>query len=251
MIRRRFAASAAAAAACFITLTVTAWRSAPEPVPTGAVRGTVSLDGAVRYTATPPEPTPIDMSSDAFCAAAHTTPVSQSPVVVGAQGGLRNAVVFVQEGLAPARHVVPQEPVVLDQRGCIYEPHVVALRAGQTLLIRNSDATLHNVHVTARTNRGFNIGQPIRGIESRRVLDRAEIGITVACDIHRWMGGAIAVFDHPYFAVTDDHGAFSLDGLPPGEYVIQVWHETLGTRSQRVTVTAGGQATTTFSFPGN
>jgi hypothetical protein len=123
------------------------------------------------------------------------------------------------------------------------------MAAGQTLVVRNSDATLHNVHVKGGRNRGFNIGQPVRGLESKRTFAQPEVGIEVACDIHGWMNGAIAVFDHPFFAVTSLDGSFSIPNLPPGEYVLEAWHQTLGTQSQRVTVTANAPATVTFTFP--
>jgi plastocyanin len=216
------------------------------------VHGVVTLGGTVRYGGSPPAARTIDMSADPYCAGAHQgTPPTAQPIETDARGNLRHAVVYVRQGLPAQRAPAPSTTATLDQRGCIYEPHVVALRAGQTLVIRNSDATLHNVHVTARVNRGFNVGQPIRGIESKRSFDRPEVGIQVACDIHGWMSGAIAVFDHPFFAVTGADGSFSLEGLPPGDYVIEVWHETLGTQSQNVTVAAGGQTATTFTFAGN
>ncbi len=116
--------------------------------------------------------------------------------------------------------------------------------------MRNSDETLHNVHVRATNNREFNIGQPIRGIESRRTFENAEVGISVTCDVHGWMSGVIAVFDHDWFAVSGENGGFSIDGVPAGSYVIDAWHETLGVQSQRVTVGAGGDATVTFRFGG-
>lgn len=223
---------------------------AGEPA-TGGVHGVVSLGGTVHYAGTAPAARPIDMSADPYCAGAHqgAQPTAQ-PIVADARGNVRHAVVYVKQGLPAQRAPAPATPATLDQQGCIYEPHVVALQAGQTLVIRNSDATLHNVHVTARANRGFNIGQPIRGIEAKRTFDKPELDIAVACDIHGWMSGAIAVFDHPFFAVTGPDGSFSLDGLPPGDYVVEVWHETLGTQSQNVTVAAGAQTATTFTFQG-
>jgi plastocyanin len=140
------------------------------------------------------------------------------------------------------------EPALLDQQGCIYAPHVVALRVGQPLRIRNSDPTLHNVHVRSERNREFNLGQPIRGLESRRTFTSGEVGIDVSCDVHGWMSGVIAVFDHPYFAVSGEDGGFVLAGVPAGTYTVEAWHETLGVTSQQVTVTATGEAQVTLEF---
>jgi hypothetical protein len=216
----------------------------------GDARGLFTIAGSVRFEGPPSSPQPIDMSADPYCAGAHGGQRVVSRTIDSDAGGrLRSAVVYVKQGFPAQRPPVPTEPVLLDQRGCMYEPHVVALRTGQTLVVRNSDATLHNVHVSPRSNRGFNLGQPIRGLEAKRVFDKAEVGIKVACDIHGWMGGAIAVFDHPWFAVTGEDGSYSLEGLPPGDYVVEVWHETLGIQSQRVTVAEGGQATASFTFP--
>lgn len=213
-------------------------------------RGLVTIAGYVRFEGSTPAPRAIDMAADPYCASAHgAQPPLAKAIDAGPEGRVRNAVVYVKLGLPAQRAPAPTEPVILDQRGCMYDPHVLALRAGQTLVVRNSDATLHNVHVSPQSNRGFNIGQPIRGLEAKRVFDKAEVGIKVVCDIHGWMGGAIAVFDHPWFAVTGEDGSYSLEGLPAGDYVVEVWHETLGTQTQRVSVAEGGQATASFTFP--
>jgi plastocyanin len=216
----------------------------PEPAAAGTVRGTIRFAGG----AAPPEP--VDMSSDAVCAAAHgggTVRVSKVKVTNG--GELADAIVYVKD--APRTPGGAEaEPVLLDQRGCIYEPHVVALRVGQPLRIRNSDPTLHNVHVRAEHNREFNIGQPIQGLEVRRTFTEAEVGIDVSCDVHGWMSGVIAVFDHPYFAVSGADGGFALEGLPAGTYTVEVWHETLGVTSRQVTVPATGDVQLTLEFGG-
>ncbi|MCI0436971.1 MAG: carboxypeptidase regulatory-like domain-containing protein [Gemmatimonadetes bacterium] len=222
-----------------------AWPSADA---TGRITGRVALTGTARFAGTAPAGEPIDFSGDAYCAGAHgNTRVLERAVVAGADGGLRDVVIYIRNAPA-ARGQPPATPVVLDQQGCLYTPHVVALRAKQTLLVRNSDETLHNVHVRAQNNKEFNIGQPIRGIESRRSFDNPEIGISVTCDVHGWMSGAIAVFDHDWFDVTSANGGFSIDGVPAGTYTIEAWHETLGTQSRQVTVGAGGDATVEFTF---
>jgi plastocyanin len=211
----------------------------------------VAVSGMVRFGGTPPAPTPVDMGGDAYCTEANggQAPMT-SPVKVAAGGGLANVIVHVKAGAPSGKAAAAgsAEAVVLDQVACAYDPHVVALRTGQTLIIRNSDATLHNVRVTPEKNQGFNIGQPVKGIEAKRVFRSPEVGIHVICNVHGWMSGVIAVFDHPYYAVTAEDGSFSLDELPPGEYTLEAWHETLGTQTQMLTIAAGGAGAVEFTF---
>lgn len=218
---------------------------------TGVITGVVRFEGSVTYAGEVPEGRPIDMSADSYCAEQHEGErVVAQTIVTGAEGRLADVVVHVKQGLAGKEYPVPEESVLLDQRGCLYAPHVLAARAGQTVVIRNSDETLHNVHVTSRNNRGFNIGQPIKGIESKRSFRAPEVGIDVRCDIHGWMQAWIGVFDHPFHAVTAPDGRFSFEGLPPGEYVVEAWHETLGSREMRVTVDGATPSDASFEFEG-
>ena len=216
---------------------------------TGSINGIVAVRGETRFEGTPPAARPVDFGGDAYCSGQHPNGLATTDVRVGAASGLRDVIVYLKE--APARAGAPEDAITLDQVNCEYTPRVVALQAKQTLIIRNSDATLHNVHVRSQRNREFNIGQPIRGITSRRTFDSAEVGIHVSCDVHGWMEGHIAVFDHPYFAVTAEDGSFSIDSVPAGNYVLEAWHPTLGLQQQNVTVAAGGDADVTFRFAGS
>ncbi len=209
----------------------------------GGYRGTVevgSISGSVRFTGTAPNAEIVDLSADGYCLAAHPGEVVVTrPIAIDAAGGLSDVIVYVAEGAPVGEFPVPSEPAVLNQEGCVYSPRVVALRVGQTMVIRNSDATLHNVHVSAQDNRSFNIGQPLRGLESRRTFQNPEVGIDVKCDIHGWMSAVIGVFDHPFFGVTSVDGSFTLGDLPPGEYVVEAWHRILGSQVQTITVGEG------------
>jgi plastocyanin len=217
----------------------------------GTHEGSAPLGGMVRFEGTPPAGRAADLSSDPFCAQANQgRTVRVDAPAVGEDGSVANVIVYVKEGPVQRGGPAPADPVVLDQQNCQYTPPAIALRAGQTLLIRNSDQTLHNVHVSPEQNRVINIGQPFAGAEARRTLPIPETGIPVACDIHGWMSGRIGVFDHPHFAVTGADGSFTLGELPPGDYVIEASHETLGVQQQRVTVAPGGQPTVTFTFRG-
>lgn len=213
----------------------------------GTVRA--SIQGTVTFSGSAAPGSPVDMSSDPYCVDARGTPLDDGTVRTTASGGLRDVVIVLRDVPTEGNSAPAAEPEVLDQVECEYVPRVFALRTGQELIVRNSDRTLHNVHVTAENNRGFNIGQPLPGIESRRSFDAAENNIDVKCDIHGWMHGTIFVFDHPYHAVTDAGGRFTIPDVPTGTYTLEVWHETLGSQSQSVTVDAGG-ATVSVAYEG-
>ena len=220
--------------------------------PSGAVDGTrisgriVFAEGQVRFAGAPPEEIAIDMSADPYCRDQHDEAVMDRIVRVGADGGLADVLVRVLN--APAAQTTSHAEVVLDQAGCIYAPGVVAVRVGQPLVIRNGDATLHNVRVVPSVNAGFNLGQPIRGIQSTRSFETPEIGIPVRCDIHGWMTASIHVLEHEFFDITGEDGSFTLPTLPPGDYEIEAWHPTLGTVTGQVSVTAAGASPLTLEF---
>jgi hypothetical protein len=206
-----------------------------------------SLKGEVKFEGVASKPSSIDMSADPLCAKEHATPATTEDIVVGANGGLANVVVYVSDGLAPGTFQPPQQPAVFEQKGCQYKPHVLAMQANQKLDVVNSDATTHNIHPNPNNNREWNMTQP-HGVPLEQTFAREEIAIPVKCNVHPWMRGYIAVFKHPYFAVTDKNGSFELKDLPPGTYTIMAWQEKLGTKSQKVTVGAGESKTLEFAF---
>lgn len=121
--------------------------------------------------------------------------------------------------------------------------------AGQpTLLIINSDPTLHNIHAMPRVNRGFNIAQPRRGMKTERTFTQPEVMIRVKCDVHPWMASYIGVLEHPYYGVTGADGLVTLKGIPPGEYVIAAWHERYGEQEERITIGAAEEKSIEFRF---
>jgi hypothetical protein len=121
----------------------------------------------------------------------------------------------------------------------MYGPHVVALQVNQTLKVINSDPHSHNIHPLPTINREWNKSQPPGSAPLEQKFDKEEITIPVKCNIHPWMRSYIAVFRHPYFAVTGSDGTFSLKGLPPGKYTITAWQESYGSKTQDITVGAG------------
>jgi plastocyanin len=228
-----------------IALAVAIVGAAPSSTPAksgtdnAAIKGTVKVEGAL------PTPTRINMSSDAFCARAHSTAALTEDIVADKNGDLQNVVVFVADGLGDRTFEVPTEPAVIQQKGCVYQPHVLALRANQKLQVINNDACMHNVHPAPANNREWNKAQAA-GATVEATFPREEVGIPFKCNVHPWMKSYLAVFKHPYFAVTGKDGSFDLSNLPPGTYTISAWQEKLGTASQKVTV--GNNETKTLQF---
>lgn len=212
-----------------------------------ANKAAATLSGVVTFEGRSPKPTPINMAADPSCAKQHPTPVLSQDLVTDAKGGLQNVIVFVAEGLSEQNFEPPSQPVVLDQKGCMYQPHVLAMQANQRIEVINHDPTSHNIHPLPANNREWNKSEP-PGFKAEETFPREEIAIPVKCNIHPWMRGYVAVFKHPYFAVTGKDGSFDLSGLPPGTYTIKVWHEKLGTSTQKITVAANETKTIDFVF---
>jgi plastocyanin len=186
------------------------------------------------------------MRSDPMCDKANGgEAVADQAVVVGSDGSLAN--VFVQlVGEFPSRPA-PTEPVVVDQRKCIYTPRVVGVEAGQPLRVQNSDPGLHNVHGTPDDPDGFNIAQPLAGMVNTFRL-KSEGILRLQCDVHTWMVAFVAVVSHPYFAVTNTTGTFELTGVPSGTYAIRAWHERYGELTAPVSVETGQVAGVEFAY---
>jgi len=206
-----------------------------------------SIKGTVKFEGTVPKPTRIDMSDDPKCAKLHPGGAMESDFVSDGQGGLGDVVVFVSDGLGDRTFEPPAAPVELEQKGCLYHPHVVAMQANQKLDIVNADTTTHNIHPSPKNNREWNKSQP-PGMPLEDTFARQEVSIPVKCNVHPWMHGYIAVFKHPYFAVTAKDGSYEIKNLPPGTYTIQAWHEKLGTATQKITVGASETKTADFDL---
>ena len=216
-----------------------------DPATAGSISGSVTFEGAA------PELAIIRMDAEPTCQAAYGEEPRAQNVIVNDNGTLANVFVYVKSGLEGMSFPPPGEPVVLDQVNCRYEPHVLGVQTDQTLLIRNSDDVLHNIHPQPQNSRPFNIGQPKQGMETERTFSAAEIMVPVGCDVHGWMSAYIGVVDHPYFAVTSSDGSFALPNLPPGDYVVEAWHEEYGAQEMSVTVGASEAASADFTFKGS
>ncbi|MHC4234095.1 MAG: carboxypeptidase regulatory-like domain-containing protein [Planctomycetota bacterium] len=196
-----------------------------------------------------PKRTKLKLSADPHCVKHHQggKGIGSENVIVNKDGTLRNVVVGIKEGLGDRTFDPPAEPAVLDQQGCQYKPHVIAMMRGQKLQVRNSDDTLHNIHGLAKKNDEFNFGQPKAGMTKDLTFKKTE-AFKVKCDVHAWMGAYIVVLDHPFSDVTGKDGAFTLASLPPGNYVVEAWHEEYGAQTQEVTVEDGSTAELEFVF---
>lgn len=197
-----------------------------DPATAGSVTGRITLAG------TPPASQPIRTASDPNC----KTPITTETYVVGPDGALANVFVYVKDGLGNRVFPVPATPVVLAQKDCTYQPHVLGIQVGQTLDIVSNDPTLHNVHAVPAANQEFNFGQAIPGVKNQHVFSTTEVMVPFKCDVHNWMTAYVGVVDHPFFAVTGADGSFSLKGLPPGTYTVEAVHEKLGRQTQSVTI---------------
>lgn len=214
-----------------------------------SVSQAATLSGKVNFKGTAPKRKPLRMNADPVCMKLNPKPALSEKVVVNKDGTLKNVFVYVKSGLTQKSFPAPKGPVVIiDQQGCQYTPHVFGIRVGQTLEIRNSDPTLHNVHAMPKANPQFNVGMPVKGMKITKKFSKPEIGAKIKCDVHPWMRAYANVMDHPFFSVTGTDGSFEIKDLPPGKYVLSAWHEKYGTKDMNVTVEKGKPATINFEF---
>ena len=211
--------------------------AAPEGAPASQVdpNTAANITGSIKLEGAAPKAEAIKMNADPVCMREGKGSMTEF-FVTGEGGTLQNVFVYVKDGLGNRTFQAPQEAVVLDQRGCKYQPHVFGAMVGQPVEVVNSDPTLHNVHAMPKSNQEFNTGQPIQGMKFTHTFTAKEVMVPFKCDVHGWMNAYAGVLDHPYFAVTNENGQFELKGLPPGKYTVEAWHEKLGTQTQEITV---------------
>jgi len=198
------------------------------------------ISGVVKFEGTTPRPVPIDMSADPGCRG-----VNSSESLVVNDGKLQNVFVHVKGSFAFSP---PSSPVVVEQRGCRYVPHIVAAAISQPIEFRNTDQTVHNIHGMPKANDAWNVSQMVQARPMTRSFSRAETMIRVKCNQHPWMNMYVNVSDSPFFAVTDAQGHFALSGIPPGTYDLVFVHETLGQQLRSVTFGAQEHKTIDLSF---
>ncbi len=217
---------------------------APAATPTTG-GGSASIKGILHFSGPVPTPEPIAMEADPVCQQKHPTPVVSDEVMVQ-NGLLKNAFVYLKEGVK-GPFTPPTTPVVLDQNGCWYTPHISGIQAGQPLEITNSDQTMHNINAKPKANPPFNIAQAMP-MKTTKTFSKPEVMVRFKCNVHPWMTAYLGVLEHPFFAVSGDDGSFTIANVPAGTYTVEAWHEKFGTQTQTVTVGEGEAKTVEFTF---
>ena len=210
--------------------------TATQDAGNGIVRGKVVWDGPI------PKIKDVDMGSTPGCMDIHGGNPKSETLVLGDDNSIANILVRVRRGLpTTASYTTPSDIAEVDQYGCVYKPHVLAIQKGQSISYKNSDVVPHNVHTLSEANPAFNKAVNVGGKPIDRTYDAEEL-FFVKCDIHPWMKCWVHVIEHPFFAVTEKNGQFEIAGLPDGQFELEFWHEKMGTRHQIVSI-ADGQLT--------
>jgi len=235
-------ALAALLAACSQPSTPSQGGAPPAAAP--QKRGTI--EGTIRFTGKEPMPVQVAVAADltAICGEV----LEQRRVQVGPGNGLGEVVAWVAGAQGPLS--AAPAPPVLDQRGCVYRPRVVAAAQGTELTVTNSDPLLHNVRTASGSPRPFNTAMPITGMKARLPLPTAPAVTRLTCDVHPWMVAFVRTFDHPFFAVSDESGRFTIQGAPAGKATLKLWHPFLGERKVEVDVPENGVARPQVDWPG-
>jgi plastocyanin len=207
-----------------------------------------SVAGGVKFEGTPRKMKAINMAAVPNCTKMHSYSAMTQDVVPGDNGTLQNVVVYLKGDFSRYSFDPSNSPVTIDQKGCNYHPHVLALTTGQRLQVANSDQTTHNINAAPKRNPRWNESQSAGASPFTEVFVRAEIGIPVKCNVHPWMKAYISVFSHPYFQVTREDGSFKINNVPPGTYRLIAWHELYGTKEQTITIEKKQEQTVSFTF---
>ena len=210
----------------------------------GSITGTIKLDGV------PPKMKIINMAAEPACEREHTKqPAMAEEVVPGENGTLQNVIIYFKGDFSQYKFTPPTTPATIDQKGCQYHPHVLALMTDQPLQVINSDPVTHNIHPLPKDNREWNQSQPPGAAPITQDFARSEVAIPVKCNIHPWMKMYIGVFGNPYFEVTGKDGSFDIRNVPPGTYTVMAWHELYGTTGeQSVTLQPKESKSVTLTF---
>lgn len=204
-----------------------------EVAPTST--SSVDVKGFVNFSGKVPQGKKLNLPS--ACAKMFKGDVYSNEVMVK-NGKLQNVLIRITKGIESKTFTdVPAEEIILDQKGCIYVPRIVAARVGQKVTFLNSDPIFHNVRSVTKVNQRFNVAMPHLNQKVTKVFNKPEISLQTKCSVHPWMTAYVAVMDHPYYSITNEKGEFTIPKLPEGKYTLETWHEVYGTLTQEITVT--------------
>jgi hypothetical protein len=204
-----------------------------------------TITGDVKLVDGPPKMAPVKVTKDqVYCG---ETLLNES-YLVDANGGLKNVVVYL-EAVQTATPADPQKLNMIENTGCRYAPRILAMQKGERLRVKNNDPKLHIPHSYLNEKTVFMLSLPFKNtiLDATQKIRDAGI-LKLVCDTHVWMLGFVHVFDHPFFAVTDNKGSFSIPNVPAGTYALKAWHEDAGLNSQEVVVSEGGEVRVNFEF---
>lgn len=214
-----------------------------------AVAEGATVTGTVKFEGKAPTMKPLRVPESDVCIHKHGGPIMNEALVLGEGQTMGNIIVRVIKGLPEgATYPTPQDSVVLDQKGCKYSPHVFVVHEGQGILIKNPDGIFHNVHAECKVNPALNLAMPADKKRTVHIFEKAEDPFPITCDVHPWMMSHCAVVNHPFWDVTEADGQFTIEGLEPGTYTLEAWHEKLPAQTAEVTVEADGTQTVDFTF---
>jgi len=207
-----------------------------------------TVTGKVFFSGPKPVVRNLDMSANPACQRAHSTPQKTETAVLNSNGTLKYTLVWIKSGLPAKAWPTPAAHATIEQKGCMYTPHVLAVMTNQAIDIKNDDPTNHNIHPLPKINQEWNESQPPKGDIKTKSFPREEVMIPVKCNVHPWMRAYIAVVHDPFFAVTGDDGTFTIKDLPAGTYTLEAFHETYGAVDQQITVGANDSKTVDLTY---
>lgn len=221
----------------------------PDSYTVASVSDGGKINGVVKFEGEVPEMKKLEITKDEkICGAEEKFDES---VVVGEGNVLKNTIVYLMDISTGKDFSAEEKKPEIDQKGCQFNPHVQIIPVGERLVMLNNDRVTHNVHIKL-ANDDIN-KQQTRMIKKLRIkkIEKAEGPVEVKCDIHGWMKAFVAYVPHPYFAVTNEKGEFSLEGIPAGTYKLGYWHEACGNNNKEpvsVTIAAGGEVKQDFTL---
>ena len=233
-----------------LLLTLSACKSAPPPNPKSAQPDPTTLsqiEGTITLKGTPPTPLKIDTSMDPNCNP-NGAPAPLAEQYVGQPGRLANVYLSIQS--APQSPPPQKTTTILDQKNCIYTPHVIAIQAGSSVEFHNSDDGMHNIETFPKIpgNQRLDTSQGPHGTPRTATFPHPEAMIPVRCNMHPWMNAFINVAPTPWFAISDAQGHFRIPNLPPGDYTLAAVHEVLGEQTLHLTIVPKSTTQANFTF---